>query len=300
MSAHEAISGLVSVLESNGSWNPAGCSGLPSREEAYEVLDLLMEAMLPGFHGCGPVPEGALRSYVEIRVARALPLLTSLLSHCLTGTDCDASAAQNLALRFVEELPKIREMLEEDFQAAFRGDPAARSVNEVILAYPFVEVIVTYRLAHALHVLGAPIVPRVWSERAHSRTGCDIHPGATIGRGFFIDHATGVVVGETTEIGDHVKLYQGVGLVARSLAGGQALRGKKRHPTIGDRVTIYANVTIVGGDTYIGSDSTIGGSVWLTHSVPAGSLVQAPAIRPRVRGRASNSRQGENWSDWEI
>ena len=298
MDVRASIGRLVDVLEKTEGWNPAGSQGLPSREEAYEVLDLLLEAMLPGFHGSGPVPEGALAAYVEIRMARALPLLTELLSRSLLATGGEAAQAQEIARSYLSSLWQVREILEDDLQAAFQGDPAARSVREVILAYPCVEVIATYRLANALHRLGAPLVPRVWSERAHSRTGCDIHPGAAIGRGFFIDHATGVVIGETTEIGDNVKLYQGVGLVARSLAGGQQLRGKKRHPTIGDRVTIYANVTIVGGDTNIGSDSTIGGNVWLAHSIPPGSLVQAPEIRPRVRGRTNRS--GANWSDWQI
>jgi len=297
MNARNAAKALVEQLENFGGWNPAGAEGLPSREEAYEVLDLLMEAMLPGFHGTGPVPDGALGAYVEIRVARAFPLLSRLLSRSLTAVGGDPTQGERLADEFLSQLARIRGILEEDLQAAYNGDPAARSVREIILAYPCVD-ITTYRLANALHILGAPLVPRVWSERAHSRTGTDIHPGATIGKGFFIDHCTGVVIGETSEIGDHVKLYQGVGLVARSLAGGQTLAGKKRHPTIGDRVTIYANATIVGGDTVIGSDSTIGGNVWLMHSVAPRSTVLMPDLRPQVRGK--EARAPGNWSDWVI
>ncbi|MEN9354009.1 MAG: Serine acetyltransferase, plasmid [Fibrobacterota bacterium] len=297
MIARDAARELVGRLEIYGGWNPAGAEGLPSREEAYEVLDLLMEALLPGFHGTGPVPEGALGAYVEIRVARAFPLLTKLLARSLGAVGGDVTQAERLAGEFITLLPRIREILEDDLQAAYSGDPAARSVREVILAYPCVEVITTYRLANSLHLLGAPLVPRVWSERAHSRTGCDIHPGATIGKGFFIDHCTGVVIGETAELGDQVKLYQGVGLVARSLAGGQQLAGKKRHPTVGDRVTIYANATIVGGDTVIGSDSTIGGNVWLMHSVAPRSTVLMPDLRPQVKGK---DRAQGNWSDWVI
>jgi len=298
MNARNAAKALVEQLETFGGWNPAGAEGLPSREEAYEVLDLLMEAMLPGFHGTGPVPDGALGAYVEVRLARALPLLSRLLSRSFTAVGGDATQGERMAEDFFQQLARIRGILEDDLQAAYNGDPAARSVREIILAYPCVDVITTYRLANALHVLGAPLVPRVWSERAHSRTGTDIHPGATIGKGFFIDHCTGVVIGETSEIGDHVKLYQGVGLVARSLAGGQTLAGKKRHPTIGDRVTIYANATIVGGDIVIGSDSTIGGNVWLMHSVPPRSTVLMPDLRPQVRGK--ESRAPGNWSDWVI
>jgi len=298
MNARNAAKALVEQLETFGGWNPAGAEGLPSREEAYEVLDLLMEAMLPGFHGTGPVPDGALGAYVEVRLARALPLLSRLLSRSFTAVGGDATQGERMAEEFFQQLARIRGILEDDLQAAYNGDPAARSVREIILAYPCVDVITTYRLANALHVLGAPLVPRVWSERAHSRTGTDIHPGATIGKGFFIDHCTGVVIGETSEIGDHVKLYQGVGLVARSLAGGQTLAGKKRHPTIGDRVTIYANATIVGGDIVIGSDSTIGGNVWLMHSVPPRSTVLMPDLRPQVRGK--ESRAPGNWSDWVI
>ncbi len=298
MTVRDAARDLVSRLEAYGGWNPSGAEGLPSREEAYEVLDLLMEALLPGFHGTGPVPEGALGAYVEIRVARAFPLLSRLLSRSLSASGGDPTQGERLADEFLGKLPAIRDVLEDDLQAAYNGDPAARSVREIILAYPCVDVITTYRLANALHLLGAPLVPRVWSERAHSRTGTDIHPGATIGKGFFIDHCTGVVIGETSEIGDHVKLYQGVGLVARSLAGGQTLAGKKRHPTIGDRVTIYANATIVGGDIVIGSDSTIGGNVWLMHSVPPRSTVLMPDLRPQVRGK--ESRAPGNWSDWVI
>jgi serine O-acetyltransferase len=163
----------------------------------------------------------------------------------------------------------VRAVLQTDVQAAFDGDPAASSMQEVILAYPGLEAIAIQRLAHELYQLGVPVIPRMMTEWAHGRTGIDIHPGAKIGSHFFIDHGTGVVIGETAEIGNHVKLYQGVGLVAKSLAAGQALRGKKRHPSLEDHVTVYANATIVGGDTIIGSSSTIGASVFLMHSVPA-------------------------------
>ncbi len=181
--------------------------------------------------------------------------------------------ARALALGFLSKLPQIRDLLQTDTQAAFQGDPAALSAEEVIVAYPFTEAIAVQRLAHELYQEKVPLIPRIMTEWAHSRTGMDLHPGARIGSHFFIDHGTGTVIGETAEIGRHVKMYQGVGLVARSLAGGQLLRGKKRHPTVQDHVTIYANATIVGGETTIGEGSTIGASVFLTHSVPPHSLV---------------------------
>jgi serine O-acetyltransferase len=182
-------------------------------------------------------------------------------------------AARALTLDFLGNLPRIRELLQTDVEAAYNGDPAALSKEEVIVAYPFVEAIAVQRLAQALYRKQIALIPRIMTEWAHSRTGMDLHPGARIGPYFFVDHCTGTVVGETTEIGSHVKMYQGVSLIARSLAGGQALRGKKRHPTIEDHVTIYANATIIGGDTVIGAGSTIGANVFLMHSVPPNSLV---------------------------
>jgi serine O-acetyltransferase len=162
-----------------------------------------------------------------------------------------------------------RALLAEDVEAAFEGDPAAKSYAEIVAAYPAVWAIATHRVAHELHGLGVPLVPRIMAEHAHARTGIDIHPGAKIGRRFFIDHGTGVVIGETAEIGDRVVIYQGVTLGALAPRAGQVLRGVKRHPTIEDDVTLYASATILGGDTVIGRGSVIGGNVWLTHSVPS-------------------------------
>ena len=183
---------------------------------------------------------------------------------------------------FLSGIPNVRELLKTDVEAAFQGDPAAAASDEVILSYPFIEAIAIQRSAHVLYALGVSLIPRMMTEWAHGRTGIDIHPGAHIGSHFFIDHGTGVVVGETSVIGSHAKLYQGVSLIARSLAGGQALRGQKRHPSLEDNVTIYANATIMGGDTVIGAGSTVGASVFLTHSVPARSLVLAEGQGVRV------------------
>jgi serine O-acetyltransferase len=195
----------------------------------------------------------------------------------------DASRlAQSLTLDFLSNLPQVRDLLQTDTEAAFQGDPAALSKEEVIVAYPFIEAIAVQRLAHELYLQKIPLIPRIMTEWAHGRTGIDLHPGASIGSHFFIDHGTGTVVGETAVIGKHVKLYQGVGLVARSLAGGQSLRGHKRHPTIEDNVTIYANATIVGGETVVGTGSTIGASVFLNQSVPPHSLVTYEKIDIKV------------------
>jgi serine O-acetyltransferase len=190
--------------------------------------------------------------------------------------------AHTLTLQFLSNLPRVRELLQTDTEAAYNGDPAAFSKDEVIVAYPFIEAIAVQRLAHELYLDHVPLIPRIMTEWAHARTGLDLHPGARIGTHFFVDHCTGTVVGETTTIGNHVKIYQGVGLVAKSLAAGQALRGQKRHPTIEDGVTIYAGATIMGGDTVVGQDSTIGASVFLTSSVPANSLVVLEAANVRV------------------
>jgi serine O-acetyltransferase len=192
------------------------------------------------------------------------------------------TAARALTLGFLSRLPAIRELLQTDAEAAYNGDPAALSKEEVIVAYPFIEAIAVQRMAHELYLERVALIPRIMTEWAHSRTGMDLHPGAQIGSHFFVDHCTGTVIGETAVLGTHVKLYQGVGLVARSLAGGQALRGRKRHPTVEDDVTIYANATIVGGDTVIGEGSTIGANVFLMHSVPRNSLVLSEDVKVKV------------------
>ena len=181
--------------------------------------------------------------------------------------------AQELTVQFLERLPEVRALLQTDLEAFFDGDPAATSLDEIIIAYPGLLAITINRLAHVLFELKVPLIPRIMTEHAHSRTGIDIHPGATIGRYFFIDHGTGIVVGETTVIGDYVKIYQGVTLGALSTRGGQSLRGKRRHPTIEDRVTIYSGASVLGGDTVIGHDAVIGGNAFITSSIAPGTRV---------------------------
>lgn len=189
------------------------------------------------------------------------------------GDEIRTTKAEELSLIFLKRIPNVRALLDTDLQAAYDGDPAATSIDEIIFAYPGIMAITIYRLAHELYLLEVPIIPRIMTEYAHSNTGIDIHPGATIGEYFFIDHGTGIVIGETTHIGNNVKIYQGVTLGALSTRGGQNLRGVRRHPTIEDNVTIYSNASILGGDTVIGRDSIIGGSTFITESVPADSRI---------------------------
>src|SRR5256714_193741 len=190
--------------------------------------------------------------------------------------------ARSFTGEFLASLPRVRELLQTDVEAAYNGDPAALTREEVIVAYPFVETIAVQRLARELYCKRVTLIPRIMTEWAHSRTGMDLHPGAQIGTHFFVDHCTGTVVGETTTIRNHVKMYQGVGLVARSLAGGQMLRGQKRHPTIEDQVTIYAGAAVQGGDTDVGGGTTVGANVFLTYSVPANSLVIYEDVQVKV------------------
>jgi serine O-acetyltransferase len=216
------------------------------------------------------------------------PALPSGVQQCTEEADFEA-LGQAKAVEFLERIPQLRRVLATDVQAAYDGDPAVRTLDEVIFCYPGLEAVTIHRLAHILHKLEVPLIPRMMAEWAHSRTGIDIHPGATIGDHFFIDHGTGVVIGETCEIGSRVKLYQGVTLGALSFqtdGDGNLVRGTKRHPTIEDRVVIYANATVLGGATRIGHDSVIGSNVWLTRSVDPHTTVVLERPKLRMRGEA--------------
>jgi serine O-acetyltransferase len=215
---------------------------------------------------------------------------------------CEAQAHE-FTMRFLEQIPAIRELLASDVQAAYDGDPAAAGLHEVILAYPGVLAISVYRLAHALHGMNVPLLPRIMTEWAHIQTGVDIHPGARIGRSFFIDHATGVVIGETTEIGDNVKLYQGVTLGALSIPKderGRAIRGAKRHPTVRDNVTIYANAIVLGGETVLGAESVVGGSVFLTSAIPDNCTVSIKSPELRYKDQAKGKDGQAVLPDFDI
>ena len=238
------------------------------RQNTEQLTDRLISAMFPSYATASLSRESALLEASELLIEcldRVLP----------PGRDPEAVAGALFAA-----LPEVQRQLQTDLAAAYEGDPAAASVDEIILCYPAFPAIAAYRLAHVLYLEKVPLLPRMMTEYAHRTTGIDIHPGATIGDSFFIDHGTGVVIGETTTIGDHVKLYQHVTLGAKSFElgpDGNPVKGIKRHPDIGDRVVIYAGATILGGRTRIGSDCVIGGSVWLTRSVEAGKMVLASA-----------------------
>jgi serine O-acetyltransferase len=269
---------------------------LPRYEAVISIVEDLKEVLYPGYRRREGLHLGNVAYHVgdlidrvheklSVQIARAVRHEQEAVRKTAATKDCDGHGREQ-AIAFLEALPAVREQLALDVQAAYDGDPAVKSHDEIIFCYPGLEAITIYRLAHELHRLNVPFVPRMMTEWAHSKTGIDIHPGAKIGRSFFIDHGTGVVIGETCEIGDHVKLYQGVTLGAISFAtdaDGKIVRGAKRHPTIEDRVVVYASATILGGKTVIGHDSVIGSSVWLTHSVAPHTTVLLEKPRLRIR-----------------
>ena len=264
--------------------NHIGAHPLPSKTQVAEILDDFFAILFPGYYGRQDLTWENMKFHIGLKIDELFAKLVrefwkAIRHECKrlgsACAHCDETSERE-ALALLEKIPALRTLLAEDVQAAFDGDPAAKSYDEVIISYPAIVAIATHRIAHEIHLRKIPLIPRIMSELAHGRTGIDIHPGAQIGRRFFIDHGTGVVVGETTQIGDDVKIYQGVTLGALSFpkdACGKLMRGVKRHPTIQDKVTIYSGATILGGDTVIGKGAVIGGNVWLTHSVDAGTRV---------------------------
>lgn len=242
---------------------------IPSRLEIIEVIEEIRRIMFPGFFGHENIGIVSPENFAGNTLARVYEKLSTQIELAVK----DSEHAKSVTMEFLKTLPAIQKMLMKDVQAELDGDPAAASKEEIIFSYPGVFAIFVYRVAHVLYKLHVPYIPRIMSEHAHSKTGIDINPGATIGEYFFIDHGTGIVIGETTEIGNHVKLYQGVTLGALSTMKGQALSGKKRHPTIEDNVVIYANTTVLGGDTVIGKNSVIAGNTFVTSSVPENTKV---------------------------
>jgi serine O-acetyltransferase len=227
-----------------------------------------------------------------------IPALAERLEAILHSTPRTDAEADQIVAEFVARLPSVRARLADDVEAASEGDPAAKSFAEIVVAYPSIQAVAVHRLAHQLFLLGAPVLARIMAEYAHSRTGIDIHPGASIGNRFFIDHGTGVVIGETTLIGDRVQLYQGVTLGALSPRRGARERGKKRHPTIEDDVTIYAGATILGGKTVIGRGSVVGGNVWITKSIAPETVVLIETRQ--IERDKSRAREDANGSEWDI
>ncbi|MFH1615352.1 MAG: serine O-acetyltransferase EpsC [Planctomycetota bacterium] len=261
-------------------------SNLPARDKILQVLDLLIEVLFPGYTGKRTVTKSNINFIVGDILCQVVNGLCEQTERAYEHAcrikkcdDCDCrTMAHGVSEHLLSQLPKIRELLKGDVGAAFDGDPAAKSYEEIVISYPCITAIATYRIAHELYLKEVPLIPRIMSECAHSKTGIDIHPGAKIGKNFFIDHGTGVVIGETTIIGDNVKIYQGTTLGAMSFPKderGRIIKGGKRHPTIEDNVTIYAEATILG-DVTIGAGSVVGGNVWIKESVPAGVTVTTP------------------------
>jgi len=287
LQSYEALEGMHRI----------GHAFLPSRSGIVEILDLCRQLLFPGYFGSKGLTQANIRFHVGSLINKLGALLAEQINHCLCTDrqcpDCEDHSpckqeSHRMAQEFLTRIPKVREVLALDAQAAFDGDPAAKSIAEIIYCYPGYYAVTVHRIAHELLLLGVPLMPRIMSEQAHSLTGCDIHPGATIGRSFFIDHATGVVIGETSKIGENVKIYQGVTLGALSFPKderGRVIKGLQRHPTIEDNVTIYANATILGGDRVVGKGSTIGGNTFVTETIPQDSVVMQGESKLEVKSK---------------
>lgn len=286
---------LVDTYTECSRMNHLGHEPLPSRDGVNEIIGDLFEVLYPGYGKRQNLHLGNIGYYVGSLVDSLHDTLTQQIARALRHELCEEAPhidcekmAQPKAVELLRRLAEVRKVLEQDVDAAFRGDPAARSHHEIIFSYPGLKAITVYRVAHELHSLKVPYIPRMMTELAHAKTGIDIHPGATIGPGFFIDHGTGVVIGETCDIGLGVKLYQGVTLGALSFNkdddGGLVHGNYKRHPTLCDGVVVYANATILGGQTVVGERAVIGSNVWLTESVPADTTVLLEKPRLRLKG----------------
>lgn len=290
---------IVASYRDIGTINHIGHCPLPSRDSVVEIIQDLKEIIFPGYRRRQNLHLGNVTYHIGDLIDGLHDKLTQQIARALrhdfqlkNGIQCDSkrvdfeAQGQEVAITFLESLPGVRYFVASDVQAAFDGDPAADSLDEIIFCYPGLEAVTVYRLAHELFKLGVPLIPRIMTEWAHMETGIDIHPGANIGPSFFIDHGTGVVIGETCDIAAHVKLYQGVTLGALSFPKdneGNLIRGQKRHPTIEENVVIYSNATVLGGDTTVGANSVIGASVSLTRSCPPNTVVtiEKPSLKFR-------------------
>lgn len=264
---------------------------LPKRSEIIELVNEIRRIMFPGYFGDENTAYVSLGSFAGNTLAVIYEKLFKQIRVALMykseerNENAISEKAQELTMQFIERLPEIQQMLFKDVEAELEGDPAANSKEEIIFSYPGIFAIFVYRIAHELYLLQIPFIPRIMTEHAHGKTGIDINPGADIGEYFFIDHGTGIVIGETTKIGNHVKIYQGVTLGALSTQKGQALSGVKRHPTIEDNVVIYANTTILGGDTVIGANSVVAGNSFVTLSIPPNTKVSANMPQLQYKSR---------------
>jgi len=287
---------LIASYAKVGGINHLDGGNLPSRFAIATITTDLLRLLLPGFFDDKPIQTAELKVDIAMLMdsvsGRLEDEITKSIEYKPPGgktADLPRKLARELTMKFLGTFPAIRKLLKTDVEAAYAGDPAAISHEEVVVAYPFIETIAVQRMAHELYKQDVTLIPRIMSEWAHSRTGIDLHPGAKIGSHFFIDHGTGTVVGETTVIGNNVKIYHGVTLGAKSTSRVEELRGSKRHPTIEDDVTIYPGATILGGETVIGGNSTIGGNVFLIHSVPENSLVIAKDVSVKVINKAAQA-----------
>ena len=289
----QIIGKIVDTYDSEDGINHIEGPNLPSRDRVVEIAINFLNVLFPGYYEKQELSKGNVTYYIWEKIAFIYHHLSRETFKSLQSTYGKQEEEKKLIEQSIEitfailnTIPKIREHLRGDVRAAYEGDPAAKSSDEIIVSYPGIEAIAVYRVAHELQLLKVPLIPRIMTEYAHSKTGIDIHPGATIGKNFFIDHGTGVVIGETTEIGDNVRIYQGVTLGALSVkkdTTGKIERGKKRHPTIKDNVIIYSGATILGGKTVVGEHAIIGGNVWLTESIPPHTILinKAPELNQK-------------------
>ena len=285
---------LIASYAKVGGINHLDGGNLPSKFAIASITTDLLRLLLPGFFDEKPIQTSELKVEISMLMDSVSGRLEDELAKSIEykppgniPSDRPRQLAREITIEFLSTFPEIRKLLKTDVEAAYAGDPAAISHEEVVVAYPFIETIAVQRMAHQLYQRDVTLIPRIMSEWAHSRSGIDLHPGAKIGSHFFIDHGTGTVVGETTIIGNNVKIYHGVTLGAKSTSRVEELRGSKRHPTIENGVTIYPGATILGGETVIGSNSTIGGNVFLIHSVPCNSLAIAEDISVKITSKAS-------------
>jgi len=307
---------IVATYTPEDSINHLGHCPLPSYTGVADILLNLKDVLYPGYRRKVGLHQGNIRYHVGSLIDLLHDQLTTEIARALRHEDrvrenhgdCESDVdfeakGQAMAIELLKRIPSLRATLGTDVLAAYEGDPACHTTDEVVFCYPGFEAVTVYRVAHELVKLDVPFIPRMMTEWAHKNTGIDIHPGATIGEYFFIDHGTGVVVGETCEIGQHVKLYQGVTLGALSFptdADGQLIRGSKRHPTIEDRVVVYANATILGGRTIIGHDSVIGSSVWITKTVSPKTTVVLETPQLKVRGGATDAEVLDHDMNFQI
>ena len=277
---------------------------LAGKERVKNILFLLRSALFPGVYEKCSISKANVDMLIGNNLREAAIELREILESVFSykcDKDCDNCPINldEIIITFLDKMPKIRRKLQTDIHAAYVGDPAAQSFEEILLSYPSLEMMSIHRIAHELYKLKVPLIPRMMNEYGHRVTGIDIHPGASIGEHFFMDHGTGIVIGETTEIGDNVKIYQGVTIGALSTRGGQTLTGKKRHPTICDNVTIYANASILGGETVIGENAVIGGNTFITRSIAPNTKVNMKNLEMEYRGgnehKSEEPAQGDEW-----